>query len=213
MLALLSTLLVTTPDLLAAEYRKLELSDGRIVRGEVLESTDTGLRLKLQQGVTFIDFQDVQKIEDIDAASWRAQSPWRGAVPPFQVDDEANIEVAREAVRLVGDALNGFPNISTVRPGLGLDSAAAEAIVACNGEPSCVLEPARTGGLDVVILGTLSAGAEGGDTLTVTAVYTASDRARAHPGRAAPDPSRPPRCESRRLREYRGSARAAPASR
>jgi len=162
----------------AAEYREIALSDGRVVRGEVLESTDTGLRLRLQQGITFISYQDVRKIDSIDAATWRAQSPWRAAVPPFQAREERLEASAREAVELVGSAINGFPNVETVRPGAGLSADAAEAIASCGADPRCVLEPARDAGLDLVILGEVAAPPGSDDTLTVTVVFTSTDRAR-----------------------------------
>ena len=162
----------------AAEYREIALSDGRVLRGEVLESTDTGMRLRLQQGVTFVNYADVAKIDNIDAASWRAQSPWRAAVPPFLADEERLEAAAREAVTLVGEAMNGFPNIETVRPGAGLAESEALAIASCGADPRCVLEPARDAGLDVVVLGQLEAPPGSDDVLTVTVVFVDAERAR-----------------------------------
>ncbi len=155
----------------AAEFREITLSDERVIRGEVLASGDTGLRLQLHQGRTFVPYSDILSIRDIDEAGWHGSDRiWVAAVSPIESPAEELRSSAERASELVTQALAGFPGLEVIAP--------SEALLRCGGDPDCALAPAREAGLDLVVLGAVERTSAGPERLELTAVFTASDRSR-----------------------------------
>lgn len=61
----------------ARQYRQLELTDGREMRAEVLETRPTGLLMEVPQGTTLISFELLMDMVPIDAEQYRDQPPAR----------------------------------------------------------------------------------------------------------------------------------------
>lgn len=171
-MSLLALLALLAPRAAASEFREITLSDDRVIRGEVLASSDTGLRLQLHQGTAFVPYSDIQNIQDIDEAGWRGSDRvWTAAVSPV-LSTSASLQPSAElATALVSQALGDFPGIELEDPG--------DAVLACGADPGCALAPAREAGLDLVVLGEVERPSAGDNRLKLTAVFTASDRSRA----------------------------------
>ncbi len=155
----------------AAEFREITLSDERVIRGEVLASSDTGLRLQLHQGTTFVPYSDILSIQNIDEAGWHGSDQvWRAAVSSISPGAEDLRSSAERAEELVAQALSDFPGLEVIAPG--------ESLLRCGGDLDCALSSAREDGLDLVVLGAVERPEAGAERLKLTAVFTASDRAR-----------------------------------
>lgn len=57
------------------QYRQLKLTDGRVLKAEVLETVATGLEMRTNQGDTLISFEILMDMVPIDAAEFRDDDP------------------------------------------------------------------------------------------------------------------------------------------
>ncbi|MFZ5478378.1 MAG: hypothetical protein ACOZNI_16540 [Myxococcota bacterium] len=163
----------------AAEYRRLELADGRVLVAEVVATDARGLSLRVPQGRLQVPFDQVLRIDPVEAPLYQYQTPVRVLVLPFGAIDAPgeDAQKAAEALR------RRFADVPSVRV-VDVDAFAAQlptgkkaALVACGLDASCVVAQAAGADVDLVVMGTL-AGAE----LAVASVFLDAPRAQRRVG-------------------------------
>lgn len=158
----------------AAEYRRVELADGRTLVAEVVATDAHGLVLALPQGRARVAFVEVLRIAPEDAAVYADQPPLRVAVLPFAALDGAAPADAEVARRRVAAAFARVPEVVAVEPPAGTPE--AERLGACGLDASCVVAAGAALEADVAVLGAL---AQPGDAeeLALASVFLAAPRA------------------------------------
>jgi hypothetical protein len=158
----------------AAEYRRLELADGRVLVAEVVATDAKGLSVRVPQGRAQVPFDQVLRLDPVDQQLYQYQTPLRVLVLPFGAVDATGAEAQGAA-----DALRaGFAGVHAVRV-VGVSAAAGQlppgrvaSLTECGLDASCVVAQAAGADVDVVVMGTL-AGAE----LTLASVYLDAPKA------------------------------------
>lgn len=141
-----------------AEYRTLELTDGRSLTGEVTESGAEGMLLRLDQGVVLVRYDQLAGMEVLDAAGAQATKPWSVALAP-------TTGPAGERAEWLGAVVDAVPAVSWVRT-----DAWNEAASACGGGLACLVGKAREIEADYLLLSVFD-GTDG--RLVLRGVHTA----------------------------------------
>jgi len=164
----------------AAEYRQLELTDGRVVVAEVVESTGTGLRVRTPQGGVFLRYEQVLALEDVDQAAYDSQAPWRVAVIPLVSNEAGFLREIGPATRLLNEHVAGFDHVDLVgtdelTAALGADGMAT--LQACGIDPGCATPLAQTADLTLLLMGELVTEDDGTRALLLASAYADHPRA------------------------------------
>lgn len=142
----------------AAEYRRVELSDGRFLLVEILANDATGVDVALPQGRLRLSYDRVLRLEPINEEQYLSQPPLRVLVLPFTAADGAAPALADEARERVWETLANLPSIerhSLSEMGGYAPSSALTALSACGADPGCVGSRVASLDVDVVIAGTV----------------------------------------------------------
>ena len=164
----------------AAEYRQLELSDGRVLTAEVVESTATGLRLQMPQGGAFLRYEQILALEDVDQTAYDAQEPWRVAVIPLLSSEAAFLREIGPATRLLEEHVRGFEHVELVEEdelvaSLGSDGMAT--LQACGVDPSCAAPFAQEAGVTIFLMGELATEDDATSVLLLASAWADHPRA------------------------------------
>ncbi len=163
----------------AAEYRRVILSDGRVIDARIgaMDASGTVL-LDIPQGRMTLHFSQVASMAPITEEEYREQSPWRVLVQP--IDGPNTERTTRLRSRLADEALAELP--ATVRVQQDALSTALlpteiTMMEACGSDPAC-LEPYLSRlPVDVVLLGEIVTDA-GREELSLTSYFQGAERAR-----------------------------------
>ncbi len=163
-------LLALLPALSRAEvqFRELRLVDGRIYRGEVVDTTDTALKVRIPAGVVEINFEDVAEVLPIDPVAAADGTVLRMAILPIPGDAQA----AKWADSMLGAQAQAFAGI-TVLPAEGISQAILQAALDCGADAACVARAVTPLKVHHVLRPTLQAGEEGSWKLTLEMILVA----------------------------------------
>lgn len=118
-----------------AQYRELQLADGRDIVAEIIATEATGLRLRTPQGETMLSFELLRDMSPADADSYKLQEAWYVYVAAPDAHRDRLMEAFRwipsTRVQLAGDVV----------PGMG--PAAAAAAAKCKQDFPCLLEATK----------------------------------------------------------------------
>lgn len=162
---------------LAAEYRRVEISDGRVLVAEVTGSDERGLLLRAPQGMTRENFEDILRIDPVDAAIFDAQPPLRVLVLPVGLGDGAAAPDAEAATRVLAARAGRLPATAVLSVADLPNGAVQDSVRACGLDTSCVLGATQGSGVDLVLMGMLGAPSGAAAELTLASVWTAAPRA------------------------------------
>ena len=142
----------------AQEFRRITLSDGRVLVAQVEETTADGLVLRLPQGRTQVGFTEVLSLDLIDRATWESQAPWSVLILPFRGEQPSG--EARVAEETTAAVLSRLPAVKVVRAGAygALTPEQKEAFDRCGADLACVSAAARSAGFTLVLTGQVSPG-------------------------------------------------------
>ena len=130
---ILALCLLLSPSLAVAqtaEYRTLELADGRALTGLVVESLAEGMLLKLEQGSVLVRYDQLAGIEVIDEAAATAAPDWTIAIAPMTGGSD-------ELKGWLLDAARGVPAVKWLATKPWLEDAKA-----CDGTVDCLTQKA-----------------------------------------------------------------------
>lgn len=115
-----------------AQYRVLQLADGRELTVEVLATEATGLRLRTPQGEMLLSFELLKDMSPADADAFKLQEAWYVYIAAPEAQRERLVDAYRwvpnTRVQIAGDVV----------PGLGAPAAAAAN--RCKGDFPCLLK-------------------------------------------------------------------------
>lgn len=117
------------------QYRKLELTDGRQIRAEVLATEATGLRMRLPQGETLVSFEILMDMVPIDPLEYRDQSSVTVWVAPTSIDAD---------LRRIYGAVPALVVTGPDQPG-GLAPDLVTKLTACADDLDCMAEAVGDG--------------------------------------------------------------------
>jgi hypothetical protein len=139
--ALFSTALLATPAAAEEqEFRRMNLNDGRELMGIVLESTATGMKLRVPQGTVVVGYEKLSDMATIDMGAWMAQPAARIAVAPAAVLDEEVRSLANDTDQWLPKAVGVVPRAAVIGPadwGSSLGAQKAE-LALCSGDVECL---------------------------------------------------------------------------
>ena len=136
----------------AGELRTLTLTDGRLVRGEVVEMTASDLVIRTAQGQMRLPVNRLADLNPLDPAEWAAQPPLRALVLPFVSAEPTLIDEAGLLAGRVATTFDAIPATSLVTD---LAPAQADYLDACGLNTDCALPIGKAHQGDVVIAGSL----------------------------------------------------------
>jgi hypothetical protein len=161
----------------AAEYRAIQLANGRIVPAEIGEITATEMVLHTPQGEVRIAPQELRSMEPMSPEEYAAVEPLKVLVIPFkgQASDDAKIG-AMYVVRV----LKGIPAIQALTlddlpPSVG--ETTRSALATCETEFYCATRHGADAGADVIVMGEARTEAES-KKLYIGAVFVNTPEAR-----------------------------------
>lgn len=145
-------LLLLASAALAAEYRQIEVADGRTLLGEVVATGDQGLTLRLPQGVTDVVFPDIVRLDPVAAALVEAQPPLRVLVLPSAGADPATEDSADRQL-LATLAAVPYTRVTTLDalPQTVSDTTRST-LRSCGLDTTCVVSAATDVPVDVVVM-------------------------------------------------------------
>jgi hypothetical protein len=162
---------------IAAEYRSIELANGRVIPAEIGEITATEMVLKTPQGEVRIAPSELRSMDPMSPEDYGAIQPWTVLVVPFKGNAEQD---AKTAAMYVLRVLEGIPSVRPITiedlpPSVGETTRRALAI--CGTDFQCATRHGASAGADVVIMGQAVSQADG-KQLDVGAVFVATPEAR-----------------------------------
>lgn len=177
----------------AAEFRRVELSDGRFLLVEILGNDETGVDVALPQGRMRLSYDRVIRLEPVEEDRYRAQPPLRVLVLPFTAADGAPAALADEARERVWTTLGAMPAVdrrAVSDMGGYAPSSTLGALSACGADTACVGARVASLDVDVVLAGTVrGTGAEDLSLVAAWPLYT--DVRTLVAGRVGPDGTPP----------------------
>jgi hypothetical protein len=144
------------PGVLAAEYRRLELADGRALEVQVLQTTGDGLELAVPPGRLRVGFDQVLSIQEMDQADYTNQPPWRILV---RASGDAGVDTQVLA------ELAAMPGVTVVPGPLPAEEVAG--LAACGVDAACVQRSLTPTLADVALVVTTTP-----NTLSVQSAWT-----------------------------------------
>jgi hypothetical protein len=164
----------------AAEYRELTLVNGRVITGEIIDSDDTGLVVRVPQGRLRARYEDVVGMRNVDAAVAANVAPLQvlvsgiGVAPPSSATDAAELATRLRA------AIAGIPAVRVRTPNdvasaIGPDGGTR--LAQCGLDPGCLARVAEHAPVDLVVTGMLGRPSGVAEELTLTGVFVATPRA------------------------------------
>ncbi len=126
----------------AAEYREVELADGRLLTAELLGMDGETIVVELPQGRASWPLTAIQDLRPATAEAYASQPAWTALVLPLAADAELT-ELAADAERRIQALLPRVPALEVWdRGALGerLGPAETEALAACGADAVCALE-------------------------------------------------------------------------
>ena len=142
------------------EFRRLNLNDGRELLGIVLESSATGMRIRVPQGTVEVGYDKLSDMATIDMGAWMAQPAARVAVAPSAALDEEVRALAGDVDGWLSRAAAVVPRTAVVGPDAwreALGPRAAE-LTECRGGVDCLRDLLQTMQIDYLIVPTLKPG-------------------------------------------------------
>lgn len=142
------------------EFRRLHLNDGRDLLGIVLESTATGMRIRVPQGTVDVGYDKLSDMATIDMALWMAQPAARVAVAPSAVLDEEVRPLADDVDDWLARAAAVVPRTAIVDQGAwrqALGDRGPE-LTECRGDVQCLRGLLAAMQVDYLIVPTLKPG-------------------------------------------------------
>lgn len=161
----------------SAEYRRVELADGRVLVAEVTGSNEEGLLLRSRQGMTRERFEDILRIDAVDAVVYDAQSPLRILVLPIGIGDGTAAPDAAAATQVLAARTARVPATTVLAIADLPAGAVQDSVRGCGLDTSCVLAATRESGVDLVVMGMLGAPGGAASELTLASVWMAAPRA------------------------------------
>ena len=143
----------------ATEYRKITLSDGRIITGQVLDSEENIMWVRTPRGKVAVDMFQVQSIENVTRSDYSHQKPLTVLLLPSISPSEDLVPVSSLIQDLVHRHLLQMPGLVviesadfTARQGLEHNNQLSR----CGKDTECVLALVEPNGIDIVIHGGMS---------------------------------------------------------
>ena len=137
----------------AAEYRAIQLANGRVIPAEIGETTATEMVLLTPQGEVRIGLHELRSMDPMSPEEYAAIKPLKVLVIPFkgQASDDATIG-AMYVVRV----LKGIPAVQALTledlpPSVG--ETTRSALATCETEFYCATRHGADAGADVVVMG------------------------------------------------------------
>jgi hypothetical protein len=153
-LLLLAMLLVIPGLAQAQEYRTIRLTDGRVLKVEVLESTASGMRIRTPQGRMMVDYSALAGMDDLAEMVFRGQEPMRIGLAPVSWSDASLDEVAWQVDPWLARAVKVVPE-AMVLPSAAWGAAMGRSpadLEACRADVDCMLGDGPVFGLDVLVV-------------------------------------------------------------
>lgn len=143
----------------AAEYRHLELADGRALAVEVLETGPDGLRVRVPAGVMRLPFEDILTIEPATEREWMTQPPQRVLLLPTMADPRMPSADAVALDEVLRGTLAGMTGVRTFRLAeLPAPESLRAALGGCGADAACVQSVLPKAGVDLALLPGLDSG-------------------------------------------------------
>lgn len=166
------TLLLLAQLAAAAEYRRVELADGRVIVAEVQNTDANGIDVRVPQGRMHLSFDRVLRIDPAEAEAWAAQKPIRVLVLPFTAEGGAPAASPESARTRVWDELGKVPAVARVElaaMGGWAPATTLQALAGCGADAGCI--GARVASLDVDVVIGGSVRGSGGEELVLAAAW------------------------------------------
>lgn len=151
----MTALLLAVVSAWAAEYRRIELADGRIVTGQVVADTADGITLSIPQGLADVAYSDVVRIDNVDPAVAAAVPPLRLLVLPTTGSADASTVDRQLRAALSAVPATSVLSLDTLPP--TVSDATRAALRGCGLDASCVVSAATDVPADVVVMPQVSA--------------------------------------------------------
>jgi len=128
---IIALLLSLVPQASAADkqYRRVTLTDGRVLVGEVVATEAAGLLLHSPQGELLVSFEVLADMTPIDGAMYEAQGPWVVYLAP---------SVFSDALTEHFDEIPGLKLLHVGETGAGITHEQATAAGACDDDLDCI---------------------------------------------------------------------------
>jgi len=162
----------------AAQYRRLDLADGRVITVQYEGADAGGLRVLTPQGTMRLPFEAVTQLTPVDAVAYEANGPLRVLVLPFVAgapDAETQATLSARVMR------EEFARVPATRVYTLVDMAAyappatAEALARCGADADCLRARVAAYEVELVVSGTVTADG----TTRLVGVYPSAPGARA----------------------------------
>lgn len=156
----------------AAEYRKVELADGRLLTVEYVATEADGVRIRVPQGTVKLPFEAILSFQPADESAYLALAPLKILVLPMVAQAPASAEDAARIQSVLAAEAARVPNAevqSLAQAAPYGTPAAAAALAVCGGDAACIGLHVAPYHVDLVLGGTV--GGSGADDLALAAVF------------------------------------------
>lgn len=156
----------------AAEYRKVDLLDGRTIIGMVQDTTPLRMQLQVPQGQVEIPLTQVMSLSSVSEEAYLAQPPWLVVVLPFVSNSPSLADetaALRQQVIAQVQTLSGVLLQETAQLKGELTEDQIAALDACGIDASCAIPIAQQAQVDVVIMGAYDLQPNANELLLATA--------------------------------------------
>lgn len=153
----------------AAEYRRVELSSGRVLVAEIANTRADGLDLRTPQGVVSIRFDEVQRIDPIVQPLFEQQPPMHVLLIPSPSPADPAGNAAFDTALRVEVAAIPFVRVQDRSDATGQSANQMPSLTACGEDTECLVGASVGLDVDVIFVSTGS-----GETRWVRAIFPGS---------------------------------------
>jgi hypothetical protein len=140
------------------EFRRINLNDGRELLGIVMESTATGMKLRVPQGTVTVGYDKLSDMANIEMGDWMAQPAARFAVAPASVLDEEVRALASDVDAWLPQAAGVVPRTAIVGAADWTSAVGAPALSDCGGDIECLRGLLKDMQIDYLLVPTVKPG-------------------------------------------------------
>lgn len=138
----------------AAEYRRIELSSGRVLVAEIANTRADGLDLRTPQGVVSIRFDEVQRIDPIVQPLFEQQPPMHVLLIPSPSQADPAENAAFDAELRVEVAAIPFVRVQDRSDATGQSANQMPSLTACGEDRECLVGASVGLDVDVIFIST-----------------------------------------------------------
>lgn len=138
----------------ASEYRRVELSSGRVLVAQIAATRADGLDLRTPQGIVAIRFEEVQRIDPIDQTLFDQQPPMRVLVLPSPSSADPAENATVDAALRAEIATLPFTRVQDRSDVGGQSANVLPSLTACGEDTACLVGAAAGLDVDVVFVST-----------------------------------------------------------